>query len=188
MSEQDQTVDLHRRTTAMAPWHPDCYQRAVAFVTDPAGRLLVFDHLDVEAGTQVPAGGIHVGESAEDAVRREVAEESGIADAVIVRKLGESWNRSEPGNVPDGLEEQILHVFHLGLAEPTADERWDWEEVEHGEIIHRFAFRWIGISVSSFANDARHATSRGSGDRASRSRRRRVSLPTLRRGRPRRLD
>ena len=47
----------------MAGWHPDCYQRAVAYVTDPAGRLLVFEHLDVEAGTQVPGGGIHDGET-----------------------------------------------------------------------------------------------------------------------------
>ena len=30
----------------MSDWHPDCYQRATAYVTDPNGRLLVFDHLD----------------------------------------------------------------------------------------------------------------------------------------------
>lgn len=133
----------------MAPWHPDCYQRAVAFVTDPAGRLLVFDHIDVDAGTQVPAGGIHVGESAEDAARREVAEESGIAEAVIVRKLGEAWNRSEPGNVPAGLEEQILHSFHLRIEEPTTEDRWDWDEIENGEIVHRFRFWWTSLDEAA---------------------------------------
>ena len=45
-----------KRLSGISSWHPDCYQRAVAYLTDPAGRLLVFDHVDVDAGTQVPAG------------------------------------------------------------------------------------------------------------------------------------
>ncbi|WP_249933096.1 NUDIX domain-containing protein [Blastococcus sp. CCUG 61487] len=136
--------------TAMAPWHPDCYQRAVGFVTDPAGRLLVFDHLDVDAGTQVPAGGIHVGESAEDAVVREVAEESGLERVVVVRKLGEAWNRSETGNMPAGLEEHVLHAFHLRLVDPPAEERWEWEERSGGDVVeHRFAFRWVPLDEAA---------------------------------------
>jgi ADP-ribose pyrophosphatase YjhB (NUDIX family) len=74
---RDESDRQRKRLSAMASWHPDCYQRAVAYVTDPGGRLLVFDHIDVDAGTQVPAGGVHDGESAEDAVLRELAEESG---------------------------------------------------------------------------------------------------------------
>lgn len=31
----------------MAGWHPDCYQRAAAYVTDPSGRLLVSQFLDL---------------------------------------------------------------------------------------------------------------------------------------------
>jgi len=130
----------------MADWHPDCYQRAIAYVTDPPGRLLVFEHLDVEAGTQVPGGGIHEGETAEDAVLRELAEESGIASAAVVRKLGEAWNRSEPGNVPAGLEEQIQHAFHLRLSESSSCEQWEWEETSGGDVVgHRFALRWITL-------------------------------------------
>lgn len=135
----------------MASWHPDCYQRAVAFVTDPNGRLLVFDHVDVDAGTQVPAGGIHEEESPADAVRRELGEESGLEDAVIVRKLGEAWNRSKPGAVPDGLEEQIHHVFHLALPRETTVDAWRWDEISRDEISedevvqHRFAFRWVSL-------------------------------------------
>jgi 8-oxo-dGTP pyrophosphatase MutT (NUDIX family) len=92
----------------VADWHPPCYQRATAYVTDPYGRLLVFDHIDNPAsGTQVPAGGIHDGETAEDAVVRELAEESGIRAASVIRKLGETWYMAELGNVPIGLEEQI---------------------------------------------------------------------------------
>lgn len=131
----------------MADWHPPCYQRATAYVTDPHGRLLVFDHIDVPAsGTQVPAGGIHDGETAEDAVLRELAEESGIESASIIRKLGETWYMAKLGNVPPGLEEQIQHAFHLCLEEPPADEVWEWDETSGGDIVeHRFTFRWVSL-------------------------------------------
>jgi 8-oxo-dGTP pyrophosphatase MutT (NUDIX family) len=130
----------------MSRWHPDCYQRAAGYVTDPAGRLLVFDHLDVDAGTQVPAGGIHEGETAEDAVLRELAEESGLDSAVIVRKIGEAWGRSEPGNVPPGFEEHIQHAFHLRLDRQSPADTWEWHEKSGGEALeHRFALRWVSL-------------------------------------------
>jgi 8-oxo-dGTP pyrophosphatase MutT (NUDIX family) len=41
--------------------------------------LLVFDHRDhPQAGTQVPAGGVHAGETLIEAARREVHEETGV--------------------------------------------------------------------------------------------------------------
>jgi 8-oxo-dGTP pyrophosphatase MutT (NUDIX family) len=137
----------NRRMLAMSDWHPDCYQRATAYVTDPKGRVLVFDHIDIpEAGTQVPAGGIHDGETAEDAAFRELAEESGIESAVLVRKLGESWYVAQPGNVPAGLEEQIQHAFHFSLLEPAAAEEWEWDERSGGDVVeHRFALRWVSL-------------------------------------------
>lgn len=114
------------------------------------GRVLVFDHVDVDAGTQVPAGGIHEGESPEDAVRRELFEEAGIDDAVLVRKLGEAWNQSDPGNVPPGLEQQILHVFHLRLTGSSPVEEWEWEEKSGGDTVeHRFAFRWVALDEAA---------------------------------------
>jgi len=118
-------------------------------VTDANGRLLVFDHIDVPAaGTQVPAGGIHDGETAEDAVLRELAEESGIESASIIRKLGETWYMAELGNVPTALEEQIQHAFHLSLEVPPA-EAWEWDEKSGGDIVeHRFAFRWVSINTA----------------------------------------
>ena len=129
----------------MSDWHPDCYQRATAYVTDPKGRLLVFDHLDSpEAGTQVPAGGIHDGETALDAAVRELAEESGIESAVLFRKLGETWYMSKPGNVPTGLEEQIQHAFHFFLPDPPAAEEWEWDEKSGGDVVERrFVLRWV---------------------------------------------
>jgi ADP-ribose pyrophosphatase YjhB (NUDIX family) len=52
-------------------------------------ELLVFDHRDQpEAGTQVPAGGVDEGESIEEAVYREVREETGISDLILHSSLG----------------------------------------------------------------------------------------------------
>jgi ADP-ribose pyrophosphatase YjhB (NUDIX family) len=54
-------------------------------------ELLVFDHAGLpKAGRQVPAGGVKAGESVEDAVRREVAEETGLADVTVRSSLGMS--------------------------------------------------------------------------------------------------
>ncbi|MEU7997631.1 NUDIX domain-containing protein [Micromonospora sp. NPDC049060] len=56
----------------------------------PTGpELLVFDHRDQpEAGTQVPAGGVDAGESLEEAVIREVAEETSTVGITLRRSLG----------------------------------------------------------------------------------------------------
>ncbi|MFB7186450.1 NUDIX domain-containing protein [Streptomyces sp. NPDC056230] len=40
-----------------------------------------------EAGTQVPAGGVKAGEGMDEAVLREVAEESGLLTARVVRQI-----------------------------------------------------------------------------------------------------
>ncbi|WP_433466654.1 NUDIX hydrolase [Spirillospora sp. CA-128828] len=51
-------------------------------------ELLVFDHVGMpEAGTQVPAGGVRPGEEPEQAVLREVAEETGLRTASVIRRI-----------------------------------------------------------------------------------------------------
>jgi 8-oxo-dGTP pyrophosphatase MutT (NUDIX family) len=139
------------QTERVSDWHPKCYQRATAYLVDSTGRLLVFDHVDVPAsGTQVPAGGILPGEVPEAAVLRELYEESGIRDAVVVRKLGETWYRATPGNVPDGLEEQVQHAFHLRLDGTAASEPWLWDEMSGGDVaLHRFELRWVPIDEAA---------------------------------------
>ena len=51
--------------------------KACACLVDTRGRLLVFDH-PADGGMQLPKGTIEPGERPEDAVRRELLEESGI--------------------------------------------------------------------------------------------------------------
>lgn len=131
-------------TATVPPSSP--YQRAVAFVTNLDGHLLVFDHVgDPSSGTQVPAGGISATETPESAVTRELAEESGLESAGVIRKLGEAWNRSRPEHVPVGYEEQLQQAFHLHIDGPVADS-WEWDECDGGTVArHRFAFRWVTI-------------------------------------------
>lgn len=131
---------------------PDsCYQRATALVTNPARELLVFDHVgEPRSGTQVPAGGIKPGERPASAVLRELAEESGLTNARLIRKLGTTWRVAEPGNVPAGLEEQVHHAFHLHLDEIPEVDTWEWDECSDGAApLHRFALRWVDLEAAA---------------------------------------
>ena len=89
--------------------------KAVACVirdTPDGLKLLVFTH---PAGmVQVPKGGIDPGESPEEAVLRELREESGLTDAVIVSagpQLTRRVPRGPQGEGPD--EDQTWHLFRL---------------------------------------------------------------------------
>ena len=130
----------------MELWPLPCYHRALVFVTDPAARLLVFDHIgNAIAGTQVPGGGIKPGESPEDAARRELAEEVGVTAARFERKLGESWWQAEVGDVPSGLEEVVQHAFHMRV-DDSGPEIYDWDDYDGGDtVVYRFRCRWAAI-------------------------------------------
>ncbi|MEV0278479.1 NUDIX domain-containing protein [Streptomyces sp. NPDC050610] len=80
-------------------------------------ELLVFDHIGIpEAGTQVPAGGVRPGEAAEEAVLREVAEETGLPTAAVVRRLA-----VEDKPHPDTGQPRRTTFFHLQAPADTAD-------------------------------------------------------------------
>lgn len=97
-------------------------QKVVAYVVHER-RLLVFTHDDVAieiTGVQVPAGSIDSGEAPEDAVIREVFEETGLR-ARVVRALGveqyDIW--------PAKPEVHERHFFQLELTEEGVPERWE---------------------------------------------------------------
>ena len=62
-------------------------EKVVAYVTRGA-HLLVFRHVDFDAGIQVPAGTLEPGESPRDGVLREAAEETGLDGLEVRRFLG----------------------------------------------------------------------------------------------------
>ena len=83
-SEGIQVVVMRRPVLLNAAGRPR--PRVCVYVIDRDG-LLVCDHRDLDAGVQVPAGGIRPGESVRAATEREVREETGLA-ARFTRLLG----------------------------------------------------------------------------------------------------
>ncbi|MFJ3086718.1 NUDIX domain-containing protein [Streptomyces sp. NPDC086838] len=89
-------------------------------------ELLVFDHVGMpEAGTQVPAGGVEAGEALDDAVLREVAEESGLLTARLVRQIA-----VEDKPHPDTGQPRRTTFFYLQAPDDTPDA---WVHDVHGD-------------------------------------------------------
>jgi 8-oxo-dGTP diphosphatase len=125
-------------------------RKAIAYVTregpDGTCELLVFEHRDYpEAGTQVPAGTVKEGERPEDAVMREVEEETGLEECRLVKKLVVyDWPNPETGLMNE------RHVFHLA-APPDTAEKWTWVETDGGKVPelegYVFQFRWVQLDA-----------------------------------------
>jgi 8-oxo-dGTP pyrophosphatase MutT (NUDIX family) len=101
-----------------APRAHDVLPAAFAAVRNGAGEVLVVRRID-DGNWELPGGRIEVGESAAQAVIREVAEESGVTIALT----GLSGVYSDPTHVlldPDGtVHQQLALCFHAVPA--TAD-------------------------------------------------------------------
>jgi 8-oxo-dGTP pyrophosphatase MutT (NUDIX family) len=85
---------------------------ARALVLDPEDRVLLVRFVNPETGAEfwtTPGGGIKPGESPEDAIRRELREETGLEDADIGSVI---WTRREvfpwAGQTLDQREQVIL--------------------------------------------------------------------------------
>ncbi len=117
--------------------------KACACVVDARGRLLVFDH-PADGGMQLPKGTVEPGEAPEDAVRRELLEESGIAYAGALEDLGTMDRHCEAGI--EGNVRAHPQLWHLYLMRSTEalPERFDHVAVgspeEEGLV---FRFRWL---------------------------------------------
>jgi len=93
-------------------------RKATAVVTrgnGPLRELLVFEH--ARTGLQLPAGTVEHGETFQAAAIRELAEETGIANATLHAELGHLDEISEAGNPFH------RHLFHFEPVGPT-EERW----------------------------------------------------------------
>jgi 8-oxo-dGTP pyrophosphatase MutT (NUDIX family) len=99
-------------------------QKVTAFVTrstEEGLELLLLKH--PYAGIQIPAGTVE-DESPEEAVLREVAEETGVASATICRALG-----SDTGSLPEG--QRIILVPTKVYARPDTTS-FDWAYLRKG--------------------------------------------------------
>jgi 8-oxo-dGTP pyrophosphatase MutT (NUDIX family) len=116
--------------------------RVAAFILrqNPAQHyeLLMFKSLDRETeGIQLPGGGVDPGESLEEALHREIHEETGLTQVSLIRKLG-TFERCwlDTGNT------SRRHCFLLQTRDTTPDE---WIHIVHGngsDAGMRFAYFW----------------------------------------------
>ncbi|MFI7111375.1 NUDIX domain-containing protein [Nonomuraea sp. NPDC050227] len=116
-------------------------------------ELLVFDHVDApEAGTQVPAGGVLPDESLEQAVLREVAEETGLTELTVVGPIAVDHKPREDNGQP-----RHTTFFHLTAAPDSPDA---WHHRVHGDGTDagmEFACRFVPLPLADQLADAQDA-------------------------------
>ncbi|MER7695772.1 NUDIX domain-containing protein [Streptomyces sp. NPDC096095] len=119
----------------------------------PFPALLVFDHVDSpDAGTQVPAGGVGPGEDAQRAVLREVAEETGLTGARVVRRIAVD-ERPHPGT-----GQPRLTSFFLLDAPPGGSPAWEHRVRGDGaDAGMRFACRFAPLPLERPLADGQDA-------------------------------
>jgi len=131
-------------------------RKAVCYVVRD-GRLLVFRHRDYpEAGVQVPAGTLRVGEPPPAAAIRETEEETGRSGFRIVRSLGA--HDYEFHNTFPGFERHELHERHFFALKPPAGlpDRWS-HLAEEGDGAFWFEFSWVPLRPDLVLAGEQHA-------------------------------
>ena len=117
--------------------------KACACLVDRRGHLLVFDHPE-DGGMQLPKGTVESGEAPEDAVRRELLEESGIQFDGPLVSLGTLDRDCEAGI--EGNVHRHAQLWHLYLMCTDAVLPETFEHVASGSPEEDglvFRFRWL---------------------------------------------
>ncbi len=133
--------------------------KVVAYVIrkkDTENQLLVFDHdlQFADAGTQVPAGSVDGSEKIEDAILREVFEESGLKNFKNIEKIDEYLFFS------DGSKKYLKrYVFCLQISD-TVPDQWT-HKVSGGGSDQKmnFHYYWINLNDISVRLSARFGDS-----------------------------
>ncbi|MEH7365924.1 NUDIX hydrolase [Priestia megaterium] len=120
--------------------------KVMAYITRFNGHhteLLVYKHKDYrEAGVQVPAGTVEQGETIEEALYREVKEESGLMEFLSVTKLTTYVYHHEGKS-----QYHERHVFHLAVSEEVP-EHCEHEVNSEGEYTGLiFSYYWVPIQA-----------------------------------------
>lgn len=117
--------------------------KACACLVDQRGRLLVFHHPG-DQGMQLPKGTVEPGEAPEDAVRRELLEESGIDYRGELLPLGTLERECEAGIEGNVYRHaQLWHLFLMRAPLPlpeTFDHVAMGSPEEDGLV---FSFSWL---------------------------------------------
>ncbi|MEU6676152.1 NUDIX domain-containing protein [Streptomyces sp. NPDC046925] len=118
-----------------------------------APEVLVFDHVGMpDAGTQIPAGGVRPGEGPQDAVLREVAEETGLLTAAVVRPIA-----VEDKPHPDTGQPRRTTFFLLQVAADTPDAWVHHVRGDGADAGLAFACRFVPLPLDRPLADAQDA-------------------------------
>jgi len=122
--------------------------KACAYITRDGDELLVFEGPGHD-GLQIPKGTVESDETPREAVRREIAEESGLNPSTQPRRLTmDLWQRRA---APPRY--YVRSFFHISVAES----RDHWTHTVHGEGSERgceYEFSWETLPVGEeFALD-----------------------------------
>lgn len=101
----------------------------------PGIELLVFDHIDDDAGVQIPAGTVEQGEDIQVAAKRELMEETGVRAGVLSRiaVIERNWHG----------QDVRAHLFAAWALPETADE-WIHQVTGTGDDEGmRFRLYWL---------------------------------------------
>jgi GrpB-like predicted nucleotidyltransferase (UPF0157 family)/8-oxo-dGTP pyrophosphatase MutT (NUDIX family) len=137
--EKDAVVE---RLLTVLPANQAPVDKVLAYITHGSG-LAVFTEPDFpEVGIQVPGGSLEPDETAQEAVLREAAEETGLDGLRLERFLG-SRDIQFPGS-----RRKRRHFFHL-RCEGTVPDVWQqWEQTPHtGEPPILFELRWVELAA-----------------------------------------
>ncbi|ROV67799.1 NUDIX hydrolase [Streptomyces globisporus] len=129
--------------------------RVAAYVIrrHPSPALLVFDQVAFpEAGTQVPAGGVAPGEDPEPAVLREVAEETGLRGARVVRRIAVDGRPH-----PDTGQPRLTTCLLLDAPPDGPAEREHRVRGDGGDAGMRFVCRFAPLPLAHPLADAQDA-------------------------------
>lgn len=103
-------------------------EKITAFITRRTNQkleLLLFNHPN--AGIQIPAGTVENGENIEDALIREVIEETGLANIIIKKYIGFKENRMS--------QNQFLMLKKSKVYSRPDPTSFDWAELRKGTTV-----------------------------------------------------
>lgn len=123
-------------TTVPPP--PEGYRPCVGvMLLDAEGRIFVGERLDTPGAWQMPQGGIDDGETPVEAALRELQEETGITDAVLLAITSE-WRTYD---LPDHLSQQAWSGRYRGQAQIWAALRFTGSDSDIDLAAHHAEFR-----------------------------------------------